>query len=109
MPLPVAVGRDRAERMTMILKQKPIKLTGTDKYGVRTQFGALPWRLKAGKVQILLITSRGSGRWIIPKGWPMHGQTPSEAAATEAYEEAGIEGKLSPMVLGFYGYRKRRV
>lgn len=94
--------------MTMTLKQKPVRLAGLGKYDVRTQFGALPWRLKDGKIEILVITSRGSGRWIIPKGWPMDGQTPAEAAATEAYEEAGATGKLSQMVLGFYGYRKHR-
>jgi 8-oxo-dGTP pyrophosphatase MutT (NUDIX family) len=93
--------------MALNLKQKPIRLAGSGKYDVRTQFGALPWRVTDGKVEILLITSRGSGRWIIPKGWPMNGATPAEAAATEAYEEAGVEGKLSNAVLGFYSYRKR--
>ncbi len=93
--------------MNLDFKQKPVRLAGAGKYELRTQFGALPWRIADGKVEILLITSRGSGRWIIPKGWPMDGQTPAEAAATEAFEEAGIEGKLSQNVFGFYGYRKR--
>ena len=88
------------------ISQRPIRLAGSGKRDVRTQFGALPWRIRDGKVEILLITSRGTGRWIIPKGWPMDGATPAEAAATEAYEEAGVEGKLSNAVLGFYGYRK---
>lgn len=89
------------------VKQRPIRLPGAGKRDVRSQFGALPWRLNDGKVEILLITSRGTGRWIIPKGWPMDGATPAEAAATEAYEEAGVEGKPSHLVLGFYSYRKR--
>lgn len=87
-------------------KQVPIRLSPSDKRSVRTQFGALPYRLRDGKVEILLITSRGTGRWIIPKGWPMDGETPAGAAATEAYEEAGVEGKLSHQVIGFYAYNK---
>lgn len=87
-------------------KQKPIRLSLSDKRSVRTQFGALPFRIHDGKVEILLITTRGTGRWIIPKGWPMDGETPAGAAATEAYEEAGVEGKLHNQVLGFYAYDK---
>ena len=87
-------------------KQKPMRLSLKDKRSVRTQFGALPYRVKDGKFQILLITTRGTGRWIIPKGWPMDGETPAGSAATEAYEEAGVEGKLSHEVLGFYAYNK---
>ncbi len=87
--------------------QKPIRLAGSGKRDVRTQFGALPWRMRNGKLEILLITSRNTGRWIIPKGWPMDGTTPADAAATEAFEEAGVEGKLSHVVIGFYGYLKR--
>ena len=86
--------------------QTPIRLAGSGKRDVRTQFGALPWRMVDGKLEILLITSRDTGRWIIPKGWPMDGATPAEAAATEAWEEAGVEGKLSHVVVGFYGYFK---
>lgn len=87
-------------------KPRPIKLSLSDKRSVRTQFGALPYRVKNGKVEILLITTRGTGRWIIPKGWPMNGQTPAGSAATEAFEEAGVEGKLSHDVLGFFAYNK---
>ena len=88
------------------VKQKPIRLEVTDKRAIRTQFGALCYRINDGKVEILLITSRGTGRWIIPKGWPMDGETPAGAAATEAWEEAGATGKLFHQVLGFYGYDK---
>lgn len=89
------------------LKQHPIRIAPTGKAEVRSQFGALCYRIKDGKVQILLITSRDSGRWIIPKGWPLSGETPAGAAATEAFEEAGVEGKLSDHTLGFYSYEKR--
>ena len=70
------------------------------------QYAALPWR-KVERFEILLITSRQSGRWIIPKGWPMPGHTGSEAAAQEAYEEAGIRGQIAPEVIGCYSYTKR--
>jgi len=88
------------------IKHKPQRLDVSHKHDVRTQFGALCYRIRDGKVQILLITSRGSGRWIIPKGWPMDGETPAKAAATEAFEEAGVEGKVSNICLGIYSYSK---
>ncbi len=88
------------------VKQRPIRLAVADKRAVRTQFGALCYRIREGKLQFLLITSRGTGRWIIPKGWPMDGETPAGAAATEAWEEAGATGKLSHHTLGFYAYDK---
>lgn len=87
-------------------KQQPVRLEDATKRDVRTQFGAVCWRLKDEEVQILLITSRGSGRWIIPKGWPMDQATPAEAAQTEAWEEAGVEGKAAPVCLGIFSYSK---
>ncbi len=100
-------GRSGKKYMTAA-KQKllPMRLQSASKRDVRTQFGALCWRVRDGKVQILLITSRGTGRWIIPKGWPMDGATPSAAAATEAFEEAGVEGRISDVVLGVFSYQK---
>jgi len=71
------------------------------------QVGALCWRMNRGQVQTLLITSRDTGRWIIPKGWPMAGKTGAEAAGQEAWEEAGVEarkGTVNP--LGQYAYDK---
>jgi 8-oxo-dGTP pyrophosphatase MutT (NUDIX family) len=88
------------------VKQHPIRVARGAKTELRSQFGALPWRLNDGKIEVLIITSRGTGRWILPKGWPVHKSTPAEAAATEAWEEAGVEGKLSNMAVGFYSYRK---
>ena len=93
--------------MTVVkTKLKPQRLDVSHKHDVRTQFGALCYRLRDDKVQILLVTSRGTGRWIIPKGWPMDGETPAGAAATEAFEEAGVEGKPSDVCLGIYSYTK---
>ncbi len=54
-----------------------------------------------------MITSRDTGRWVIPKGGVDHGHTPKRAAEIEAFEEAGIKGKLHPTPLGFYTYGKR--
>jgi 8-oxo-dGTP pyrophosphatase MutT (NUDIX family) len=59
------------------------------------QYGALPYRETKSGVEILLVTSRGTRRWIIPKGWPQSGTPPHRAAAQEAFEEAGVVGKIS--------------
>lgn len=72
------------------------------------QYAALPWRLRGEAVQILLVTSRRTRRWIIPKGWPMDGVTPTEAAAQEAFEEAGVRGAIDKAAVGQYRYMKLR-
>jgi 8-oxo-dGTP pyrophosphatase MutT (NUDIX family) len=73
----------------------------------RTQYAALPWRRTgAGGVEILLITSRETRRWVIPKGWPIKGMGSKLSAAREAFEEAGIEGRMGKK-LGLYHYQKR--
>ena len=72
----------------------------------RLQVAALCWRRSAKGLRILLITSRDTGRWVIPKGWPMRNRTEAEAAAREAYEEAGLRGKVSSRSLGVYTYLK---
>lgn len=87
-------------------KQRPLRLKDQGKHAVRTQFGTLCWRLNGDKVQFLLITSRQRRRWIIPKGWPVDRATPTEAAATEAWEEGGAVGKVAPICLGIYSYNK---
>ena len=74
---------------------------------VGIQYAALPFRIVAGQVWILLITSRGTRRWIIPKGWPITGLKPQDAAATEAAEEAGIVGEVEDIPVGSYRYDKR--
>jgi 8-oxo-dGTP pyrophosphatase MutT (NUDIX family) len=67
---------------------------------------ALCWRRSGRGLRILLITSRDTGRWVIPKGWPMRHRTEAEAAAREAYEEAGLRGTVSSRSLGVYTYLK---
>lgn len=87
--------------------QAPLCISAAAKRETRTQFAALPFRVtKKGDVKVLLISSRDTGRWIIPKGWPMDGRRPAEAAAEEAWEEAGIRGRVSDDVLGLYSYSK---
>lgn len=71
------------------------------------QYAALPWRLRGGAVEVLLITS-SNGRWIIPKGWPIEGKAPHEAAAQEAWEEAGVRGETGAAALGAFEYDKRK-
>lgn len=79
---------------------------GADAGGTRMQYGALCWRTAESGIEVLLITSRDTGRWVIPKGWPMPGLSPEAAAAQEAWEEAGVQGTINPLCIGRYGYRK---
>ena len=72
------------------------------------QVGALCWRLHKWRVQVLLVTSRDTGRWVLPKGWPMAGKTAEAAAAREAWEEAGVEGLVQAQSIGRYCYDKIR-
>ena len=70
--------------------------------GPERQFGAVPYRRGAAGLEFLLITSRRTGRWIFPKGGHMTGLSPSECAAQEAYEEAGVEGRIGGRSIGAY-------
>lgn len=71
------------------------------------QLGALPFRTEPDGLQVLLATSRETKRWVIPKGWPMKKRRPHEAAAREAFEEAGLVGDIDETAIGFYEYDKR--
>lgn len=68
----------------------------------RKQYGAIPYTVVDGQVVFLLVTSRGTGRWIFPKGEPIAGLTPWQVAQREASEEAGIEGEVDSRPLGCY-------
>ncbi|WP_168879946.1 NUDIX hydrolase [Rhizobium sp. P28RR-XV] len=72
------------------------------------QYGAICYRRAQGQenVEILLITSRDSGRWVIPKGWPMDRKLPHQVAEREAWEEAGVRGKARKKRFGYYTYLK---
>jgi ADP-ribose pyrophosphatase YjhB (NUDIX family) len=85
-----------------------LKKRSKAKRATRIQYGALPYRLDDdASVKVLLVTSRETKRWIIPKGWPIKGLEPSKAAAREAYEEAGVRCRIGGRAFGHYVYEKR--
>jgi len=72
------------------------------------QYAALPFRIESGNLQVLLISSRETRRWVIPKGWPVRGLRAREVAAREAFEEAGVVGRMvGKRSVGSYHYGKR--
>lgn len=80
--------------LKMLLGRRPVSM----------QVGAICRDPATGKV--LLATSRDTGRWVIPKGWPMAGRSLSGAAAQEAWEEAGVRGDIETRELGRFSYHK---
>lgn len=102
--MPFASLRHGLERLRMVMR------TRDSETGLLVQTGALPWRFSddAG-LEILLITGRRSSRWLLPKGWPMLGKTLAAAAAQEAFEEAGVVGRLDPDPLGAFLHLKQHV
>ena len=74
---------------------------------MRVQYGALPYRFTPmAALEILVVTTRQSRRWIVPKGWPIKRLTPSKSAAREAFEEAGVRGKIGARAIGNFTYKK---
>ncbi len=71
-----------------------------------TQHAALCFRQTAGQTEILLITSRDTGRWVLPKGWPKKAEEGAATALREAHEEAGVIGQPVPGCVGMYFYDK---
>lgn len=77
--------------------------------GKLRQIAAIPVRRsRASGVEVLLVTSRETQRWVIPKGWPWRKRDDREAAAGEAWEEAGVRGTVEHGVVGTFIYDKRR-
>lgn len=71
------------------------------------QVAALCYRNGPAGTEVLLVTSRDTGRWIIPKGWPINGLSSAEAALQEAWEEAGVrQGHCTGDIIGQYSYQK---
>jgi 8-oxo-dGTP pyrophosphatase MutT (NUDIX family) len=70
------------------------------------QCGAIPTRVVDGELHVLLVTSRGRGRWIIPKGWPSKTLSCAAAAAREAFEEAGVVGDIGAAPIGSFPFEK---
>ncbi|CAN7616552.1 NUDIX hydrolase [Pararhizobium sp. LjRoot255] len=74
----------------------------------REQYAALCYQRHpdSGTIAVLLVTSRESLRWIVPKGWPIQGKKPHQVAAIEALEEAGVRGKIRKKPFGYFTYLK---
>lgn len=71
------------------------------------QSGVVPFRRDGTRLEVCLITSRGAGRWLMPKGLIEPDLSAVESAAVEAWEEAGLEGRVLRPSLGTWSYRKR--
>ena len=102
MPLKQLINRARLQYGSAVtregLTERPI------------QTGALPWRIGRKKqFEVLLVTGRRSRQWTIPKGWPMEGKSLSEAAAQEAYEEAGVRGQIDAEPIGAFDHTKQHL
>lgn len=87
-----------AERIRVLFGDVPCQL----------QVAALPWRETADGVEVMLITSRETGRWVLPKGWTEKGEAGWEAAAREAREEAGLKGYIAKSEAGRFYYGKMK-
>lgn len=72
----------------------------------RVQVAAVPIRWVDGAPQVLLVTTRGRGQWIVPKGWPLGDYPDCQSAAREAFEEAGVTGEIETFSVGSFGYWK---
>ena len=73
----------------------------------RPQYGVIPYRRGKDRIEIMLVTSRKTRRWIVPKGWPIGRKPSREVARLEALEEAGLEGTLGKRAFGSFHYHKR--
>ncbi len=71
------------------------------------QFAALPFKVSEGETHVILVTSRETGRWILPKGWAEKDLTGPQLAAKEAFEEAGVVGEIDNEAIGSYDYLKQ--
>lgn len=73
---------------------------------LKRQHAVLPYVVVDGEVRVLMLTSRETKRWVIPKGWPKKKMTPYDLGALEAYEEAGLKGQVYNQPIGSYHYVK---
>lgn len=103
--------RCRAMRMPSLVQRAARRVLGFRHGGkAPLQVGALPYRRRvSGEVEVMLVTTRSAGRWIIPKGWPMSGKTLAEAAQQEAFEEAGVRGRIDPLEIGRFPHAKDHI
>ncbi len=76
--------------------------------GEQFQVAALCRREGPAGTEVLMVTSRTTRRWVLPKGWPIPGLSPAASALQEAWEEAGVTGRVAEAPLGHYRYVKTR-
>jgi len=95
------VNKDKSNGLKRVLSVSKVI-----KPAVRVQYGVLPYRKSRHCLEILLVTTRESGRWIVPKGSPIKGLGKSGSAAQEAYEEAGLRGTVKSRQIGSFRFGK---
>jgi 8-oxo-dGTP pyrophosphatase MutT (NUDIX family) len=100
----IATARKTGKKARKSAKPAPAVEPGAHE---RLQYAALPWRETEHGLEIMLVSSRETRRWIIPKGWPMAGRGGAAAAAIEALEEAGLLGVIAEKPIGVFHYVKR--
>lgn len=88
-----------------MMLEKFDKFYSSSSRDVRQQACALCYKIENGKPLVLIMTST-SGRWIFPKGWLMEGKSEAETALQEAFEEAGVVGKIDEENIGHYRTEK---
>lgn len=85
---------------------EPNRQATPDNLAVFEQSAVLPYRIRDGALEILVVSNQSGGRWVLPKGLVEEDLSPAESAAKEAYEEAGVMGEVSPGPVGCYTYAK---
>jgi 8-oxo-dGTP pyrophosphatase MutT (NUDIX family) len=105
----MAKAKTKTKKTKKKVAKRPIALRAAVGVPLHRQYGVIPVRFsRDGRIEVLLLTSRGTGRWVVPKGWPMRKRTPAGTAEREAYEEAGVKGWLwSGKPIGSYRYFKQ--
>jgi 8-oxo-dGTP pyrophosphatase MutT (NUDIX family) len=101
-------GRQQSSRLKLdaIMPSKR-RLSETKAMRRGRQCAAFPFQERDGETHVLLVTSRETKRWVLPKGWTEKPGCDAEQAAREAYEEAGIIGRIGTVSIGAYTYPKR--
>jgi 8-oxo-dGTP pyrophosphatase MutT (NUDIX family) len=101
--------KPQAKKAKKKIAKRPVAPRTESRLPRHRQYGVIPVRFsRDGQIQVLLVTSRGTGRWLIPKGWPMRKRTPAGTAEREAFEEAGVKGWFwSRKPIGSYRYLKQ--
>ena len=97
---------DRLRRLFSGGPAKPARGSAGTPVAATQQFGAIPYRTVDGEIVFLMITSRRTRRWIFPKGGLIEGLSPTEIAAEEAFEEAGVRGTMGVRPVEHYRAKK---